>query len=118
MRTASGVFRTLEVEETGRFSNRLKALRQSLIGKQAALAIGVGCTEAAVSYWETGRRLPSQPMLVRILETLKDHGCETPELDDLAGQWQVEVVGRDDGSLDTEWRAGVDGSAIKRALPG
>ena len=117
MRTASGVFRTLQVEETGRFSNRLKSLRCRLLGKQAALAIGVGCTEAAVSYWEAGRRLPSRPMLVRILETLKDHACEASELDELAGQWQVELVGRDDGSLDTEGCAFVDGSAIKLALP-
>lgn len=78
------------------FSNRLKSLRHRLIGKQAALALGVGCTEAAVSYWETGRRLPSRSMVARIIETLRTNGCEAPVLDELLRQWLAEkVIGRE-----------------------
>jgi DNA-binding transcriptional regulator YiaG len=113
VRSASGVFRRLPVEEARRmdlsrlepvqvaaaapypFSNRLKSLRQRLFGKQAGLAVGVGCTEAAVSYWETGRRLPTRPMLGRIIETLKDNGGDDAELDELLGQWMFEMVGRE-----------------------
>ena len=42
------------------FAQCLRALRARLVGKQVALSMAVRCTEAAISFWEAGRRLPVQ----------------------------------------------------------
>jgi hypothetical protein len=70
------------------FADHLKRLRQSLVGKQLRLSCAVGCTEAAVSNWECGKRVPQKHMLPRILETLALHGASPRDLADLLARWE------------------------------
>ena len=70
------------------FADRLKDLRQRIVGKQACLSYAVGCTDAAVSFWESGKRLPHQGMISRILLALADSGASATELSSLLRTWQ------------------------------
>ena len=70
------------------FADRLKELRQRIVGKQACLSYAVGCTDAAVSFWESGKRLPHQGMICRILLALAQGGASASELSSLLHIWQ------------------------------
>ena len=70
------------------FADRLKELRQRLVGKQLCLSSAVGCTDAAVSFWESGKRLPQQGTLSRILSALAQDGASAAELSNLHHSWQ------------------------------
>jgi transcriptional regulator with XRE-family HTH domain len=76
------------------FADRLKELRQRLVGKQLCLSCAVGCTDAAVSFWESGKRLPQQGTLSRILEALARGGASPTELSSLHHSWQRARVTR------------------------
>lgn len=65
------------------FHTVLYRLRKRYIGKQLALATSLGCTEAAVSFWEHGRRLPQKHLLQHIVECLLTSGAESHEVDEL-----------------------------------
>jgi transcriptional regulator with XRE-family HTH domain len=65
------------------FHTVLHRLRKRYIGKQLALATSLGCTEAAVSFWEHGRRLPQKRLLQHIVECLLTSGAESHEVDEL-----------------------------------
>lgn len=65
------------------FHTVLHRLRKRYIGKQLALATSLGCTEAAVSFWEHGRRLPQKHLLQHIVECLLISGAESHEVDEL-----------------------------------
>jgi transcriptional regulator with XRE-family HTH domain len=65
------------------FKTVLYRLRKRYIGKQIALAGSLGCTEAAISFWENGRRLPLRAALPRILECFRIEGASVTELETL-----------------------------------
>ena len=70
------------------FADRLKELRRRLVGKQLCLSCAVGCTDAAVSFWESGKRLPQPGALSRILDALAQGGASVTELSNLHHSWQ------------------------------
>lgn len=70
------------------FADRLKELRRRLVGKQLCLSCAVGCTDAAVSFWESGKRLPQPDTLSRILDALAQGGASPGELSTLHNSWQ------------------------------
>ena len=69
------------------FADRLRELRQRLVGKQLCMSCAVGCTDAAVSFWETGKRLPDRTSLSRILLALAEGGASPSELSHLRSSW-------------------------------
>jgi hypothetical protein len=69
------------------FADRLKELRR-LVGKQLCLSCAVGCTDAAVSFWESGKRLPQQDTMSRILDALAQGGASDSELSTLRHSWK------------------------------
>src|SRR5439155_6310844 len=74
------------------FACQLKELRQRFGFKQLWLANAVGCTDAAVSFWESGKRLPQAHILFRMVETLTKLGASPKELVSLYGSWREEKV--------------------------
>jgi len=60
------------------FAGYLCAIRKKLFGKQWALASDLGCTQAAVSQWETRRRLPDLAIFQRMLDAFARAGA-TPD---------------------------------------
>src|SRR5438445_10101169 len=76
------------------FADRLKDLRQRIVGKQACLSYAVGCTDAAVSFWESGKRIPHQGMIARILVALAQGGASDGVLSSLLRTWQQAKLGR------------------------
>src|ERR1039457_5702790 len=65
------------------FNAILHRLRKRYIGKQLPLAPSLGCTEAAISFWERGRRLPLSAVLPRILECFRTCGASESEIETL-----------------------------------
>jgi DNA-binding XRE family transcriptional regulator len=78
----------------GSFASNLKQVRQRLGGKQAWLSQEVGCSDAAISFWESGGRLPNQLNLCRILAGIARGGATTSELVALRSAWLHEVSRR------------------------
>jgi DNA-binding transcriptional regulator YiaG len=72
------------------FACQLKDFRQRFGFKQLWLANVVGCTDAAVSFWETGKRLPQAHVIVIMVEVLRKMGATPKELVTLYGSWRVE----------------------------
>jgi len=62
--------------------------------KQLWLSGEVGCTDAAISYWETGRRLPQQSTLFRLVEAFRKSGASPQELSELRLSWQGSMLRR------------------------
>jgi hypothetical protein len=83
-----------ELDETSYFADYLRDLRRRLVGKQLCMSCAVGCTDAAVSFWETGKRLPDQSSLSRILSALADGGASPSELSRLRHSWTQAKVTR------------------------
>ena len=77
------------------FADRLKYLRQRFLGKQLCLSHAVGCSDAAVCFWESGKRLPNPRTLYRILDVLAHEGVSTAELSHLRASWREAITGRD-----------------------
>jgi DNA-binding transcriptional regulator YiaG len=76
------------------FASNLKQVRQRLAGKQAWLSQEVGCSDAAISFWESGGRLPNQQNLCRILAAVARAGATTLELMALRNAWHHEMARR------------------------
>jgi DNA-binding transcriptional regulator YiaG len=76
------------------FSHHIKDLRQRFGGKQWWLAYVSGCTDAAVSYWESGKRIPAETTLARIVDALTREGASEGEVDTLRRSWLRERVSR------------------------
>ena len=76
------------------FASHLKQVRQRLAGKQAWLSQEVGCSDDAISFWESGGRLPNQQNLCRILAAVARGGATTPELLALRSSWHQEMARR------------------------
>jgi DNA-binding transcriptional regulator YiaG len=79
---------------TPSFADQLKELRRRTACKQAILSEIVGCSEAAVSFWENGARLPKKRMLALLLTALAEHGASALELHALTQRWQHERIQR------------------------
>jgi DNA-binding transcriptional regulator YiaG len=78
-----------------RFGARFRILRQELAGKQSVLvAEGLRCTDAAISLWETGRRLPSSGMLVRAIGVFARLGATSEDIEQLRSAWIAERADR------------------------
>src|SRR4051794_29051647 len=71
------------------FTSCFRELRIRLGGKQAWLAASVGCSEAAVSLWETGRRVPDTDTFFRISVVFAEAGASTHELLILRRHWRM-----------------------------
>jgi len=69
------------------FAQQMKALRQRLGSKQLWLAHVIGCTGAAVSFWESGKRVPDEGTMVRILDAMNLAGASDRELAWLRQSW-------------------------------
>jgi len=69
------------------FGDCLRAIRQRVVGKQAWLAHVAGCSDAAVSFWETGKRLPARSTLSRIENALTEAGASPGDLAGLRLSW-------------------------------
>ena len=76
------------------FADRLKELRLRFGGKQWWLAYAAGCTDAAVSFWEAGKRIPTARMLSRIVEVLMLEGAPPGELALLQRSWREAKLSR------------------------
>lgn len=76
------------------FASHLKQIRQRLAGKQVWLSRAVGCSDAAISLWESGARLPNPRSLCRIMTALAEGGASTPELLALRRTWHKEMTRR------------------------
>jgi DNA-binding XRE family transcriptional regulator len=87
-------------EFTRSFATCLKQVRRRLAGKQAWLSQEVGCSDAAISFWESGGRLPNQQNLCRILAAVARGGATTPELLALRSAWHQEMTKRSMGRVD------------------
>jgi DNA-binding transcriptional regulator YiaG len=77
------------------FACRLKELRTRIFVKQISLSYEIRCTEAAISYWESGQRLPQHATLHRILAAFARHGANHAELNDLMEAWRRGIVHRE-----------------------
>jgi transcriptional regulator with XRE-family HTH domain len=76
------------------FGTRFRILRQELAAKQTTLvAEGLRCTDAAISLWETGRRLPSSRMLFKIIAVFVRLGASSEDIEQLRSAW---LADRDD----------------------
>ena len=72
------------------FACQLKDFRQRFGFKQLWLANAVGCTDAAVSFWETGKRLPQAHIIVIMVDVLRKLGASSRELMTFYGCWREE----------------------------
>jgi DNA-binding transcriptional regulator YiaG len=70
-----------------RFAVCLKRIRLELKNKQVWLSEAIGCSDAAVSLWESGARIPTAGSMSRILAVLAREGATTSELLELRRFW-------------------------------
>ena len=78
-----------------RFGARFRILRLELAGRQTKLvAEGLRCTDAAISLWETGRRLPSSRMLLKAIGVFVRLGASPEDIEQLRSAWMAERDGR------------------------
>jgi hypothetical protein len=85
---------------TARFGDRFRLLRRELAGKQSVLvAEGLRCTDAAISLWETGQRLPSARMLESAIGVFERLGATSEDLARLELAWRAEQVDRESHRL-------------------
>jgi DNA-binding transcriptional regulator YiaG len=81
------------------FAVRFKTLRRRRAGKQACLSFQIGCTDAALSHWESGTRLPSPRSLARIVVALSQLGATRREIHALECSWASERRGKAMGPI-------------------
>ncbi len=85
------------------FAGYLRDVRTRLDLKRIAFCFAIGCTEAAISLWESGARLPTPKNLSRILAAVAQGGGSTTQILVLRGLWRGERMRRSDrrvGSVD------------------
>ena len=70
------------------FAACLKQVRIRIHVKQCWLAGEIGCTDAAISHWENGSRLPRQDTMRRIFQALEKGGALPTELVPLLVAWR------------------------------
>jgi len=76
------------------FKDVLQRLRKQYIGKQFTLASNLGCTEAAISFWEHGRRLPQRTLLTRIVKCFRASGAGADEVVELQQAYEGRIQKR------------------------
>ena len=76
------------------FGTILHKLRVAHFGKQQCLAVRVGCTEAAVSFWESGSRLPSSELLAEVVTRMNEAGVTSDQISELVDAYQVALAAR------------------------
>lgn len=74
------------------FGSVLHGLRVCYFGKQRCLAADVGCTEAAISFWESGRRLPSSHLLGLLVKRVRKAGATPVEVEELVTAYRAAIV--------------------------
>lgn len=77
-----------------RFAACLKHIRLGLRNKQVWLSGAVGCSDAAVSLWESGARIPTPHSLGRLMTALAEEGTPTSALLELRRAWVNEYTRR------------------------
>ena len=82
------------LERTPSFGDQLKEVRRRTACKQAVLSEVVGCSGAAISFWESGARLPKERMLALLLTALAEEGASSLELHSLTQRWRYERTRR------------------------
>jgi hypothetical protein len=78
---------------TASFAELFKNLRKQLVGKQACLSrAGLRCTDAAISHWERGLRLPRPKTLRNAVEVLTQLGATPTDIEQLIAAWTTEQL--------------------------
>jgi transcriptional regulator with XRE-family HTH domain len=72
------------------FGAALRELRLRLDIKQVSLSTAMGCSDAAISLWEAGTRLPRPRFLDGLLRELAGAGAPAAELGALRDLWNQE----------------------------
>jgi DNA-binding XRE family transcriptional regulator len=73
------------------FAIQLKQVRARIHAKQCWLANEIGCTDAAISQWENGNRLPNENTMRRVFQALERGGALPTELVSLLVAWRNEL---------------------------
>jgi transcriptional regulator with XRE-family HTH domain len=81
------------------FPEKIRAMRLQLFGKQVGAAARLGCTDAAISYWESGSRLPSPKLMGRLVECLEQAGARPEDLSELLVSYRQSVLARREREL-------------------
>lgn len=76
------------------FGSVLRKLRIRYVRKQLCLATSVGCTEAAISFWESGRRLPCPQLLALLVTGITAAGASPDEVRELVTSYRAAVLER------------------------
>jgi hypothetical protein len=77
------------------FAELFKNLRKQLVGKQSCLSrAGLRCTDAAISHWERGLRLPRPRTMRNAVDVLVELGAKPGEIEQLVSAWTAEYVER------------------------
>ena len=80
---------------TSSFAELFKNLRKQLVGKQSCLSrAGLRCTDAAISHWERGLRLPRPRTMRNAVDVLVTLGATPEEIEQLISAWTAEYVER------------------------
>ena len=77
-------------ERTPAFAEQLKALRTRTWSKQAVLSNVLGCSDAAISLWESGARLPKAASMALLMKALAEEGVSPLQLETLRQGWCLE----------------------------
>jgi hypothetical protein len=76
------------------FAGHLKTVRLRLAFKQITFSHAIGCTDAAISLWESGARFPTPNNLSRILAAIARGGGSTADILLLRRSWRDEWLQR------------------------
>jgi transcriptional regulator with XRE-family HTH domain len=90
-------FDDMRPDSDERFAVCLKRIRIALDTKQLFLSRAIGCSDAAVSLWESGARVPNPRSLGPLLAALAAAGASTSELLELRRVWVNEFACRRTG---------------------
>ena len=73
------------------FGERFRTLRLALGSKQIGMTMsGLRCTDAAISHWERGTRLPRPRTMSGVLRAFSQLGATPVDIDDLREAWSNE----------------------------
>lgn len=81
------------------FGTVLQKLRVAYFAKQQCLAMSIGCTESAISFWESNRRLPSSHLLALLITRIKEAGASQKEISELITAYRAAVMKRHEKDL-------------------
>jgi transcriptional regulator with XRE-family HTH domain len=70
----------------------LRELRLAHFGKQLVFASAMGVTEAAVSYWESGQRVPGKALFREAVQALLRRGASDTDVEALEQHWREALL--------------------------